>query len=59
MKKFLKEIIALGWAIIGGLFVIITLSGDVKRTAILLTVLGVAIQLSGLLIPEDKEEEEK
>ncbi len=57
MKKFLREFVALGWAIIGGLFVIITLSGDVKKTAILLTALGVAIQLSGLLIPEDKEEE--
>jgi hypothetical protein len=59
MKKLLQELVALGWAIIGGLFVIITLSGDVKRTAILLTFLGVVIQLSGLLIPKDKEEEEE
>jgi hypothetical protein len=58
MKRFMHELVSLGWALIGGLFVIITLSGDVKRTAILLTFLGVVIQLSGLLIPKDKEEDE-
>ena len=58
MKRFLNELVSLGWAVIGGLFVIVTLSGDVKRTAILLTFLGVVIQLSGLLIPKDKEEDE-
>jgi len=56
MKKLLKEFQALGWSVIGAGFVIITLSGDIKQTAILLTVVGVLIQLSTLLIPKDKDD---
>jgi hypothetical protein len=56
MKKLLKEFQALGWSVIGAGFVIITLSGDIKETAILLTVVGVLIQLSTLLIPKDKDD---
>jgi len=57
MKKLIKEFQALGWSVIGAGFVIVTLSGDVKRTAILLTFAGILIQLSTLLIPEDKDED--
>ena len=56
MKKLLKEFQALGWSVIGAGFVIITLSGDIKQTAVLLTVTGVLIQLSTLLIPKDKDD---
>lgn len=56
MKKLLKEFQALGWSVIGAGFVIITLSGDIKETAVLLTVVGVLIQLSTLLIPKDKDD---
>lgn len=56
MKKLLKEFQALGWSVIGAGFVIITLSGDIKQTAILLTVAGILIQLSTLLIPKDKDD---
>jgi hypothetical protein len=54
MKKLLQEFVSLGWAVIGGAFVIITLSGEIKRTAIALTVCGVIIQLSGLLIKDEE-----
>ena len=56
MKKLLKEFQALGWSVIGAGFVIITLSGDIKETAVLLTVAGILIQLSTLLIPKDKDD---
>jgi hypothetical protein len=56
MKKLLKEFQALGWSVIGAGFVIITLSGDIKQSAILLTVVGVLIQLSTLLVPKDKDD---
>ena len=56
MKKLLKEFQALGWSVIGAGFVIITLSGDIKQTAVLLTVVGVLIQLSTPLIPKDKDD---
>jgi hypothetical protein len=56
MKKLLKEFQALGWSVIGAGFVIITLSGDIKQTAVLLTVAGILIQLSTLLIPKDKDD---
>ena len=56
MKKLLKEFQALGWSVIGAGFVIITLSGDIKQTAVLLTVVGVLIQLSTLLVPKDKDD---
>lgn len=57
MKKLLKEFQALGWSVIGALFVVVTLSGDVKRTAILLTFTGIMIQLSTLLISKDDTDE--
>jgi hypothetical protein len=56
IKRIIKEFQALGWSLIGAGFVIITLSGDVKQTAILLTVVGTLIQLSTLLIPKDKDD---
>ena len=56
MKKLLKEFQALGWSVIGAGFLIITLSGDIKETAILLTVAGILIQLSTLLIPKDEDD---
>ncbi len=58
IKKLIKEFQALGWSVIGAGFVIITLSGDVKQTAIVLTGAGILIQLSTLLIPKDKDEED-
>jgi hypothetical protein len=57
MKRFMKELIALGWSVVGAGFVLMTVTGSVFKTGLLLTVLGVAIQLSGLLISEDEEDE--
>jgi hypothetical protein len=57
MKRFMKELIALGWSVVGAGFVLMTVTGSVFKTGLLLTVVGVAVQLSGLLISEDEEDE--
>lgn len=57
MKKLLRAIVELNWSVIGAGFVIVTLTGSVKDTAVLLTVAGVMIQLTGILLDKgDKEE---
>lgn len=56
MKRFMRELVALGWSVVGAGFVLMTVTGSVFKTGVLLTVLGVAIQLSGLLIKEDGDE---
>jgi len=56
IKRIWEAILELNWSIVGALFVIVTLSGDVKRTAVLITILGVAISLTALAIKEDEEE---
>ena len=53
----MKELIALGWSVVGAGFVLMTVTGSVFKTGLLLTVVGVAVQLSGLLISEDEEDE--
>jgi hypothetical protein len=58
MKRFMRELVALGWSVVGAGFVLMTVTGSVFKTGVLLTALGVAIQLSGLLIPEDENEEQ-
>jgi hypothetical protein len=56
IKRIWEAILELNWSIVGALFVIITLSGSVKDSAILITALGVAVSLTALAIKEDKEE---
>lgn len=56
IKRIWEAILELNWSIVGALFVIITLSGSVKDSAILITVLGVAISLTALAKKEDDEE---
>jgi len=57
MKRFMKELTALGWSVVGAGFVLMTVTGSVFKTGLLLTFVGVAVQLSSLLIPEDKDDE--
>jgi hypothetical protein len=56
IKRIWEAILELNWSIVGALFVIITLSGSVKDSAILITALGVAVSLTALAIKEDEEE---
>jgi len=56
IKRIWEAILELNWSIVGALFVIITLSGSVKDSAILITVLGVAISLTALANKEDEDE---
>jgi len=56
IKRIWEAILELNWSIVGALFVIITLSGSVKDSAVLITVLGVAISLTALAIKDDEEE---
>jgi len=56
IKRIWEAILELNWSIVGALFVIVTLSGDVKRTAVLITILGATISLTALAIKEDEEE---
>ena len=55
IKRIWEAILELNWSIVGALFVIITLSGSVKDSAVLITVLGVAISLTALAMKEDEE----
>lgn len=57
MKRFMRELVSLGWSIVGAGFVLMTVTGSVFKTGVLLTVFGVLVQLSGLLITEDEENE--
>ena len=56
IKRIWEAILELNWSIVGALFVIITLSGSVKDSAILITALGVAVSLTALAIKEDEEQ---
>jgi len=56
IKRIWEAILELNWSIVGALFVIITLSGSVNDSAILITALGVAVSLTALAIKEDKDE---
>lgn len=59
MKRFMRELVGLGWSVVGAGFVLMTVTGSVFKTGLLLTICGVAVQLSGLLIPKDKEDEDE
>ena len=59
MKRFMRELIGLGWSVVGAGFVLMTVTGSVFKTGLLLTICGVAVQLSGLLIPKDREDEDE
>lgn len=54
MKRFIKEIVALGWSVVGAGFVLMTVSGQVFRTGMILTFIGVGVQLLGLLLESDE-----
>jgi len=54
-KRFIREIIAMGWSVVGAGFVLMTVTGSVFRIGMWLTIVGVAIQLLGILIPEEDE----
>jgi hypothetical protein len=55
----MRELVGLGWSVVGAGFVLMTVTGSVFKTGLLLTICGVAVQLSGLLIPEDKEDKDE
>lgn len=55
MKKFWKESAALAWTLAGTALVLITLSGDVKRTGIIISAAALLFHFAGVFTPEDKE----
>ena len=56
MKRLFREVVALGWSVVGAGFVLMTVSGSVFRTGMILTLTGVGVQLLGLLIKENDDE---
>lgn len=59
MKRFFDELVSLTWSVVGAGFVLMTVSGPVFRTGVILTSIGVGVQLLGLVIgssdPEDED----
>jgi hypothetical protein len=56
VKRLLREVVALGWSVVGAGFVLMTVSGSVFRTGMVLTLTGVCVQLLGLLLKENDDE---
>lgn len=56
MNRFIKEIVALSWSVVGAGFVLMTVSGQVFRTGMILTFIGVGVQLLGFLLESDDKE---
>jgi hypothetical protein len=56
IKKLVSESHSLAWTIAGTALVLITLSGDVKKYGIYISVIALAVHLFGVLV---KKEEEK
>jgi hypothetical protein len=55
MKKLWKESAALAWTLAGTGLVLITLSGDVKRTGIIISVAALLFHLAGVFTPDNEE----
>lgn len=55
-RRLLRELIAMGWSVVGAGFVLMTVTGSVFRIGMWLTIVGVAVQMLGLLIPEEDDE---
>jgi hypothetical protein len=55
MKRLLRELVALGWSVVGAGFVLMTVTGTVFKVGLYLTIAGVLIQLAGLLLPEENQ----
>jgi len=56
MNRFMREVVSLGWSVVGAGFVLMTVSGSVFRTGLILTFIGVGVQLLGLFLKESDEE---
>lgn len=54
-RRLLRELIAMGWSVVGAGFVLMTVTGSVFRIGMWLTIVGVVVQMLGLLIPEEDE----
>lgn len=57
MRRLMREFVNLGWSVVGAGFVLMTVSGSVFRTGLILTFMGVGVQLLGLLLKESDENE--
>ena len=59
MYKYMRELVSIGISVVGAGYILMTVTGDVLKTGILLTVLALALQISALFIPDDKEKDEE
>lgn len=57
IKKFFKESYALIWTIAGTAMVLITMSGDVLKYAIWISVIGLSLHFGGLLFIKEGDDE--
>ena len=55
MKKILRELVAMTWSLVGAGYVLMTVQGAIFRTGLVLTFIGVGIQLLGLALVSDDE----
>ena len=55
----MRELVSIGISVVGAGYILMTVTGDVLKTGILLTVLALALQISALFIPDDKEKDEE
>lgn len=55
MRKLFDELTALVWTLAGTGLVIITLTGSVRRTAIIITLAALAINLVAIALTKDDE----
>ena len=58
MKRIADEIVSMTWSVVGAGFVLMTVSGPVFRTGMILTSIGVGVQLLGLLLRDNSEEDD-
>jgi len=56
MKVF-RELIAMTWSLVGAGYVLMTVQGGVFRTGLILTFIGVGVQLLGLALGADDDEQ--
>lgn len=55
MKRFIDELNALAWTLAGTGLVIITLTGAVRRSAIIITLIALGINLATIFLSKDDQ----
>lgn len=56
MKRVFRELIAMTWSLVGAGYVLMTVQGGIFRTGLVLTFIGVGVQLLGLAMESDDDE---